>query len=324
MKKVFILVPEAAVPACVSGSKYLFTEANNILKEQGNPPLFDIKLVGESTYMGVHDESFYVVTDYTLHNSGNADLVIIPPTRGDIQSCLAINEKCLPWIIDQHDNGAEIASLCIGAFLLASTGLLDGKKCSTHWAFYDQFREQFPRVDIVDGAIITEQNGIYSSGGANSFWNLLLYILEKYTNRKLAIKASKYFAIDIDRESQSQFMIFQGQKDHSDTEIKKIQNFIESQFHRKITVEELASKVSISRRTFERRFKNATGNTAIHYLQRVKVEAAKRSLESSRKNISEVMYDVGYNDNKAFRSVFKKITGLTPIEYRNKFQKITN
>src|SRR5690554_5834637 len=216
MKKIFILVPEAAVPACVSGSKYLFIEANNILKEQGNPPLFDIKLVGESTYMGVHDESFYVVTDYTLHNSGNADLVIIPPTRGDIQSCIAINEKCLPWILDQYSHGAEIASLCIGAFLLASTGLLDGKKCSTHWAFYNKFQEMFPKVEIADGAIITDEAGIYSSGSANSFWNLLLYLLEKYTNREIAITTSKYFAIEIDRTSQSPFMIFQGQKEHPD------------------------------------------------------------------------------------------------------------
>lgn len=322
MKKIFILVPEAAVSDTVTGPKYLFTEANTILTQIGQQPMFDVKLVGESEYMANQDESFYVVTDYNLDHSGYADLVIIPPVRGDLQACLNLNEKCLPWILDQYNHGAEVASLCVGAFLLASTGLLNGKKCSTHWAFYDQFREKFPDVEIVDGAIITEQNGIYSSGGANSFWNLLLYILEKYTSREVAIIASKYFAIDIDRDSQSPFTMFHGQKDHRDAEIRKMQEYIESHFRHKITVDELADKVAISRRTFERRFKQATGNTVIRYLQRVKVEAAKRSFESSRKNISEVMYDVGYNDTKAFRSVFKRITGLTPIEYRNKFQKL--
>jgi transcriptional regulator GlxA family with amidase domain len=204
---------------------------------------------------------------------------------------------------------------------LASTGLLNGKKCSTHWAYYNEFKERFPEVEIVDGGVITEENGIYSSGGANSLWNLLLYLLEKYTDRDTAILASKYFAIDIDRESQAAFMMFTGQKDHNDEEVKQAQEYIEKNFRDKINVDELVQMVAVSRRSFERRFKQATDNTVIEYLQRVKVEAAKRSFESTRKNINEVMFDVGYTDTKAFRTVFKKITGLTPIEYRNKYNK---
>jgi transcriptional regulator GlxA family with amidase domain len=178
-------------------------------------------------------------------------------------------------------------------------------------------------VEVIDGSIITEENGIYSSGGANSMWNLLLYLLEKYTDRDTAILASKYFAIDIDRASQAAFMMFTGQKNHNDGEVRKAQEHIETHYQNKITVDELAGMVAVSRRSFERRFKEATDNTVIEYLQRVKVEAAKRSFESSRKNISEVMFDVGYTDTKAFRNVFKKITGLTPIEYRNKYNKET-
>src|SRR5690554_3284787 len=115
MKKIFILVPETAVPATVSGPKYLFTEANRILQHSGKPPHFDIKLVGEAEYMSAFDESFHIATDATFDNSGQADLVIIPPTQGELRACIALNEKCLPWILDQHANGAEIASLCIGA-----------------------------------------------------------------------------------------------------------------------------------------------------------------------------------------------------------------
>src|SRR6185503_11631331 len=120
-----------------------------------------------------------------------------------------------------------LASLCVGAFLLASTGLLNGKKCSTHWGFSNEFREMFPDVELVDGSIVTEENRIYSSGGANSYWNLMLYLVEKYTNRETAILASKYFAIDIDRDSQAAFAMFKGQKDHSDKDILKAQNHIE-------------------------------------------------------------------------------------------------
>jgi transcriptional regulator GlxA family with amidase domain len=199
--------------------------------------------------------------------------------------------------------------------------LLDGKKCSTHWVHSGLFRELFPGVELVDGAIITEEQGLYSSGGANSYWNLLLYLVEKYTDRDTAILASKYFAIDIDRNSQSAFMMFEGQKDHADEDIKKAQEFIEANYMEKITVDSLADLFAIGRRSFERRFKKATDNTVVEYIQRVKIEAAKRSFESSLKNVNEVMFDVGYTDTKAFRTIFKKITGLTPVEYRNRYNK---
>ena len=141
-----------------------------------------------------------------------------------------------------------------------------------------------------------------------------LYLVEKYTDRDTAILASKYFAVDIDRDSQSSFMMFQGQKEHADAEIITAQEFIESNYHKRVTVDFLAGMVAVGRRSFERRFKKATNNTVVEYMQRVKIEAAKRKFESSLKNINQVMFDVGYTDTKAFRTVFKKITGLTPIE----------
>lgn len=321
MKNIAILVLKTAVPEGVTGPRYLFTAANQFLQAAGKEPLFKVQLVGNQKNVKVQDGIYSITTDVLLENSGQADLVIVPPIFGDMKTSVALNQASLPWIKNQYKNGAEVASLCVDAFLLASTGLLNGKKCSTHWAYYNEFKERFPEVEIVDGGVITEENGIYSSGGANSLWNLLLYILEKYSDRDTAILASKYFAIDIDRESQAAFMMFTGQKDHNDEEVKKAQEYIEENYHDKITVDELAEMLAVSRRSFERRFKQATDNTVIEYLQRVKVEAAKRSFESTRKNITEVMFDVGYSDTKAFRNVFKKITGLTPVEYRNKYNK---
>ena len=176
---------------------------------------------------------------------------------------------------------------------------------------------------MVDGSIISEENGIYSSGGANSYWSLLLYLLEKHTSRETAILASKFFAVDIDRDSQNKFMMFKGQRNHKNATIQKVQDYIENNIDEKMTIDELADIAALGRRSFERRFKEATNNTPIEYIQRVKIEAAKRSLETSRKNVNEVMYDVGYTDTKAFRDLFKKITGLTPIEYRNKYNKMS-
>ena len=180
-----------------------------------------------------------------------------------------------------------------------------------------------PDVIVQDGSIITEENRIYTSGGATSYWNLLLHLVEKYTDRQTAILTAKYFAIDFDRHSQSVFAIFKGQKVHRDEAVKKAQEYIEQNIEEKIVVDELADSVAVGRRSFERRFRRATSNSVLEYVQRVKIEAAKRSFETSRKNISEVMFEVGYNDTKAFRSTFRKITGLTPVEYRNKYNKLT-
>ncbi|HEY0670560.1 MAG TPA: helix-turn-helix domain-containing protein [Sphingobacteriaceae bacterium] len=321
MKHVSILVPETAVMAAIADPCYLFSAVNQFLEASGKPALFKVELVGTSKEVLLNNSMFSVHADRLLEDIEKTDLIFIPAISGNIEMALELNKELIPWIVKQHRNGAEVASLCIGAFLLASTGLLNGKKCSTHWLHANKFRTMFPDVDLVDGNIITEEQGIYSSGGASSYWNLLLYLTEKYTDRDTAILASKFFAIDIDRESQAAFMMFSGQRDHQDAEIKKAQEFIETNYQDKLTVDQLADKFAIGRRSFDRRFKKATNNTVLEYIQRVKIEAAKRSFEKSLKNINEVMFDVGYTDTKAFRDLFKKITGLTPAEYRNKYNK---
>jgi transcriptional regulator GlxA family with amidase domain len=321
MKNVSILVPESAVPEAVADPRYLFNTANQFLLAAGKEPFFKVELVAMKKTVKLQDGFFSVHPDRLLDEVDKTDLVVIPALFGDMKKAVEKNKETIPWLLDQYQKGAELASLCVGAFLLASTGLLNGRKCSTHWAFYNEFRDTFPHVEVQDGSIITEENRIYTSGGATSYWNLLLHLLEKYVDRDTAILAAKYFAIDIDRESQSAFAIFRGQKDHTDEAIKNAQDFIEANYAERITLDQLAKNAAVSRRSFERRFKQATGNTVVEYIQRVKIEAAKRSFEATRKNISEVMYDVGYTDSKAFRSVFKKITGLTPIEYRNKYNK---
>jgi transcriptional regulator GlxA family with amidase domain len=323
MKKVSILVPESSVLQAIADPQYLFSAVNQFMIVSGKKPLFEVQLVGLKKEVKLNGGLYSVNISQLLKNVEQTDLVVIPALFGDMKNALELNKKLLPWINEQYKKGAEIASLCVGAFLLASTGLLKGKKCSTHWGFQNEFREMFPDVEVIDGSVITEEHRIYSSGGANSYWNLLLHLVEKYTDRQTAILAAKYFAIDIDRESQSAFAMFQGQKNHNDKAIKQAQEFIENNIQEKITIDELADLVSLGRRSFERRFKVATNNSVLEYINRVKIESAKRSFETSRKNITEVMYDVGYTDTKAFRTIFKKITGLTPAEYRNKYNKMS-
>lgn len=321
MKHVSILVPEEAVLAAITDPRYMFTAVNDFLKKAGKPPMFKVELVGLTKEVLLNQGSFSVHADVLLKDVKKTDLIFVPALSGDLPAALKKNEAFVPWIVKQHALGAEVASLCIGAFLLASTGLLNGKKCSTHWIYANEFREMFPEITLVDDRIITEEDGLYSSGGATSYFNLLVYLIEKYTGREMAILIAKFFAIEIDRKSQSPFVMFSGQKKHEDESIKQAQEFIEKNVTERISVEELAVRFAIGRRHFERRFKKATNNTPVEYIQRVKIEAAKKYLENSRKNVSEIMYEVGYSDTKAFRTVFKKITGLSPIDYKNKYNK---
>ncbi len=283
MKTISILAAENSVIQSIADPQYCFETVNRFLNVKGKPTMFKVELVGAERDVTLNNGLYTVHADKLISEVEKTDLIIIPAMFGDLPKALDSNKKLIPWIVKQYNSGAEVASLCVGAFLLASTGLLNGKKCSTHWGFIDDFHEMFPEVDVQPGSIITEENGIYSSGGANSYWNLLLYLVEKYTNRETAVLISKYFAIDIGRNSQSFFAMFEGQKHHNDEEIKRAQEFIERNIEEKITVDELAEKLAVGRRSFERRFKQATNNSVLEYIQRVKIEAAKRNIENSRK-----------------------------------------
>lgn len=322
MKHISILVPKGAILGSLEGTRQLFTQVNHFFKERDLPLPFHVQLVGLTAATPLTGGLFTAHNGVVLQEVEKTNLIIIPAFDGDIQQALEANKEFVPWITEQYKNGAEVASLCMGAFLLASTGLLKGKKCATHWMAANEFRKMFPDVELVTEKIITDEYRIYSSGGAFSYLNLILYLIEKYTGREMAILCAKVFAIEIERESQLSFTIFQGQKDHADHQVKEAQAYVEKNYADKITVDQLASMLALSRRAFERRFKKATANTVNEYIQRVKMEAAKMSLESSRENVAEVMYKVGYNDTKAFRTTFKRITGLSPVEYRNKYREI--
>lgn len=322
MKHVSILVPEKAILGSLEGTRQLLTQVNHFYKDQGKDPIFKVQLVGIKEHTPLAGGLYTINAETLLKDVKQTDLIIIPAVDGDILEAIENNKAFIPWIEKQYKAGAEVASLCMGAFILASTGLLKGKKCATHWMAENAFRQMFPDVELVTERIITDENGIYSSGGAFSYLNLILYLIEKYAGRDMAILAAKVFAIEVERKDQLSFVVFQGQKGHNDEPVRKAQEYIESNFREKITVDELAEKAALSRRNFERRFKKATANTVAEYIQRVKIEAAKVNLESSSDNVNEVMYNIGYTDPKAFRGTFKRITGLSPVEYRNKYSRL--
>lgn len=324
MKHISILIPEGDCSLVnVEGTHQIFSEVNSVLARAGQPPLFKIQLVGLRKETRMKKGLFSIHPDVLINELDHTDLIVIPAIYGDKNQLLKENQAFIPWLVKQYKNGASIASLCIGVFLLASTGLLKGRKCATHWVEADTFRNMFPDVNLVPDKIITDELGIYTSGGAYSWLNLVIYLIEKFAGRDMAIVCSKLFEIEIERNSQSSFMIFNPQKQHEDELIKKAQEYIEKNYEEKISVDELASLLGLSRRNLERRFRKVTYNTIVEYVQRVRIESAKLVLERNRENVNEAMYKAGYTDVKAFRTTFKKLTGLSPLEYKNKFSRKT-
>lgn len=323
MKHLTIIVPEGQKNnlESIAGPYNIFTRANAYWEESGHKSLFEIELAGISKEVGFYSGLFTVKTQTGISSIPKTDLIIIPSLNHNYRNAVKGNERLIDWIRKQYKAGAEVASICTGAFLLASSGLLEGKSCSTHWSAADNFNKMFPNVDLQTDKLITDEDGIYTNGGAYSFLNLMIYLVEKYYDRQVAIRCSKAFQIEIDRQSQSPFIIFKGQKMHEDQIVKKAQGYIEHNIDEKISVKQLASKYAVSRRQFDRRFIQATGNTPFEYIQRVKVEAAKKLLEAGRRTVTETMYEVGYSDASAFRRVFKDITALSPVEYRNRYNK---
>jgi transcriptional regulator GlxA family with amidase domain len=320
MKQVAILVPKGNTNlSCITGAFNILKCANGHWKKMGNRPVMEIGIAGFVPELKL-DAGFISVHPVNIREIEKPDLVIIPAISYD-DNLVKENAELITWIREQYKDGAEIATMCSGAFLLAATGLLEGKKCSTHWDLADNFRRLFPNINLLSDKLITAERGIYTNGGAYSFLNLMIFLVEKYFDRETAIYCSKYFQIDIERTSQSPYHIFQVQKNHGDELVYQAQTYIEQNLTEKISFEELASKLAVSRRNFDRRFIKATGNTPLEYWQRVKVEAAKANLEKGRKSILEVMYEVGYSDDKAFREVFKKIAGISPLDYKAKYNR---
>ena len=325
MKHISIIAPDGqtsmSTVACIVGANQMFTEASSYHNAAGSKPAYKIEIVGVDKEAELGSGLLTIRTHTTIRQLSKTDLILIPAVPHSFDKDLEGNRLLTEWIVQRYKEGAEVASMCSGAFMLASTGLLDSKKCSTHWRFAETFKAQFPQVDLQTDMLITDEHGIYTNGGGYSFLNLMIFLIEKYFDRQTAIYCSKVFQVEIDRQSQSAFSIFSGQKLHGDDVIRQAQAYIESKLEERISTEALSARFAVGRRNFDRRFIKATGNTPTEYAQRVKIESAKKAFETTRKTIYEVMYEVGYSDLKAFRELFRRLTGLSPLEYRTKYNK---
>ncbi|MCF0056926.1 GlxA family transcriptional regulator [Dyadobacter sp. CY356] len=296
----------------------VFESVNRFYQAQGKSSFFDIKLF--SLPAESSGQTFGKYELLPIEVLEKQDLILIPAFAADVtEIAVGENIRFVPWLQQQYQIGAEIASFCTGAFLLAATGLLNGKSATTHVNATSAFANSFPAVRLYGDAIVTDEDGIYTSGGATSSFHLMLHLLKIYCGREVVLHIAKLFAIDMDREQQAYFGTFQPPQNHGDNLVTMAQKKIENAYQESSTIEAMIQDIPASRRNVVRRFKLATGVTPIEYLQKTRIEAAKKLLELTDQSVLEVMLNSGYNDLKAFRQLFKKSAGMTPKSYREKF-----
>jgi transcriptional regulator GlxA family with amidase domain len=315
MLAVSLLIFDVVVPSSVTGVLDLLAGANRYQQMTGGEPAFAVELVGECP------PAFAPLAYTSFATATPPKLVIVPsflidPDNVDI---LARYTASIRWLRSMHEAGAEIASLCAGSYFLAEAGLLDGKQVASHWAVLEDMQRRYPALHTTSDRVITDQDGIYTSGGAFSSLKLVLYLIEKFCGREAALWISKMFAIELDRGSPAHFAVFTGQHQHGDAAILEAQAYLEKHYQDELSIDLLAGNVHMGKRNFIRRFKAATNNTPFEYLQRVRIESAKKAIERNERDLPLIMDDSGYRDPKAFRTIFKRITGLSPMEYKRKY-----
>ena len=323
--KVAVLNYEGVVASSVAGPYDMFSKVKMISENMGikTKTVFEVDVVNSRNL--VSHKPFNMLGNLMISNRKKYDLVIIPAMQMDrIDQTLSTEADMIKWIKKQHEQGAEIASICMGAFLLASTGLLNGKSATTHWMGSEYFKQLFPKVKLEDDKVIIDEGRIYSSGAAFSFTSLIIYLIEKFCGREMALASSKVFMIQVHDSSQHSFSIFNLQRNHEDDHISRVQDYIEKNYDRLPAISGIAGKFNMSARTFIRKFTRTTGNTPIEYIQRVRVEAAKRLLEKGKLTVEQVCMEAGYADFGFFRNIFKRLTGLKPQEYKHKYGHMFN
>lgn len=307
--RIAILILENVLKSAAFGIEEIFLINNNFCKTKDEEKL-------KTTFVGLEESKFFDIN--FLNFKDIYDVVIIPPKLRD--HSFIVDKTILDWLLFQHSKKAILASACIGSFILAKTKLLDGKKATTHWAYEDIFKKEFPNIDLDVNKLLIEEKNIITAGGINAYLDLCLYIIEKFHSNRTATQLANLMVIDRGRVSQKSYKTFSTIFLYDDVEIKKIIEWMKENLNEQISVDLLAKKINLTQKTFTRRFKKAINTSPIQYLKSLRVEKAKELLISTQKSLRDITIEIGYFDENTFRKLFKKETSLNPMEFRNRFK----
>ena len=315
MQCVLLILDDSPITS-ITGPMEIFSLANRLVKPEQRLQLTLASPSGEPVscldglVLSVHGK---------LNQQKHADLIIVGAIGNPANRSMEFDTEVLTWLIEQYSQGAKIASICTGAFILAATGLLNGKPATTHWQCASLFRQRYPEVLLCSDAMITQYGRLYCSAGASAYQDMSLHLIRELYDEGVALHCAKAILIDSDRHSQTQYASFLPSRQHNDDAIHQIQDWLRIHFSDDFSIVDLANRVHLSERQLKRRFKQAAMESPLAYIQSLRIEFAKGSLTGSNKNIESICRESGYEDVRFFRKLFKRLTGLTPSDYRQKF-----
>ena len=321
--KVAILAFKTFATIPITGPMDILREScqlqRRVLGEDANRGSFEIELVSLTKKPLLFDEGVTLRPHASISTAQRPDLILIPSLGPQVLESLNSVLGFIPWIRECCTRGARAVSVCTGAFLLAESSLLDGREATTHWFFADLFRQRYPKVDLVPGRLIVDEGKVITCGAALSFLDLSLYLIELYCGHEAAVLTAKIMLIEMGRRTQLPYTILSTRKMHTDRQILRAQHFMEANSTKEHTTESLARHAAMSVRNFDRRFRAAVGEAPSSYLQRLRIERAKRLIETSNDSIEEITVKVGYEDVRSFRRLFQAFTDLSPRGYRERY-----
>jgi len=324
MRQIILLGFDSAFSSAITGLLDLFSLVGVTWNRIHRMPIearFQVRLVSATGEPVRCLNNLLIQPDGAIGDVSANDTIFIPPIGGEIERVLQQEKSLVDWLHYGHAHGARIAGSCTGTFLLAESGLLNGREATTHWGYVDRFRQRYPEVILKPDKLITRQANLYCAGGGSAWLDLALLLVEHHLGHDIAVQTAKALVIERKRQSQEPYTSLQGRKLHQDRTILAVQEWLEANLHQKIPVDRLGDRYGMSPRNFKRRFKQATGETPLVYLQSLRVEAGKRYLESTRLSIEQVTQRVGYQDSGFFVKLFKRRTGLSPLNYRNRYRR---
>lgn len=325
MKKLTFLAIDGCMFSSINNMIDAFGIANlwhRVLNDTATAPLFETEIVSADGDPVCASGKVCIQPERSMTDVNATDMIFIPAFSEMVHLSAPKINTILAWIRARYEGGIPIVATCTGAFLLAETGLLDGRIATTNWQFARMFRRRYPDVRLQIDRMITEDDGLICSGAVTAIFNLTLHLIQRYGGEELTSVCAKSFLVDPNRESQAPYRVFRSSKHHGDPQVLEAQQWMEENYARTISIDAVARQVGISPRHFKRRFRKATGAPPLVYLQNVRIQAAKEKLETTQQSVNDITYGIGYEDSSTFRRLFKREVGLSPREYRDKFCRI--
>jgi len=322
MKEIAVLILDQMFSSTAIGPMEVFRHAGslwNMLTGTQTTPRFRVTTASADGHPVNCDGGIQIRPNIALNEVGKTDLIFVPTTGLNVDDVVKRNAPIVPWLKRRSGRGVAVASVCSGVGLVAAAGLLDGKRATTHWGLAERFREKYPRVKWMPELMVTEDSGFYCGGGVNASLDLSIYLVERFCGHEIAMQTAKALLIETPRAWQAGFAIVPLKTDHTDDAISSAQEWMHKNFAKTFLLEDPARRVGMSVRNFVRRFKHATGDSPLAYLQKLRIAAAKRMLENNHRSMQEISDAVGYQDIAFFRSLFQRHTGVSPSAYRDRF-----